>query len=172
MAAALLPVPPGDWSARSGYDIGTRVEPGDFTGNDQMTLVLHERVTRPGSVAPADYSIAGVDDMPAARHFAPPLTRVWTDSVEMGRVGFRMPAERITTGERVSRHVIHPNLVVRESTAAAGDSRSAAGLCGSRVVVDAVNRSASHASWVSTTAARRTTLMTVRLQDIAVPSGS
>ncbi|MGW5239342.1 LacI family DNA-binding transcriptional regulator [Monashia sp. NPDC004114] len=119
--AAPLPVLRGDWSAQSGADVGAGVDPRDFTavfsGNDQMALGFMGALRRRGLVAPADYSIVGVDDMPDARHFAPPLTSVWMDFVELGRVGFRMLAERITTGERIARHVIRPNLVRRESSA-------------------------------------------------------
>ncbi|MBL7253570.1 LacI family DNA-binding transcriptional regulator [Paractinoplanes lichenicola] len=119
--AAPLPVLRGDWSAQSGYDVGAGVDTSSFTavfsGNDQMALGFMNALRGRGLVAPADYSIAGVDDMPDARHFAPPLTTVWMDFVELGRVGFRMLAERIATGERVARHVIHPHLVPRESSA-------------------------------------------------------
>ncbi|MCY1138015.1 LacI family DNA-binding transcriptional regulator [Actinoplanes sp. Pm04-4] len=119
--ATPLPVLRGDWSAQSGYDVGARVDVGDFTavfsGNDQMALGFMNALRHRGLVAPADYSIVGVDDMPDARHFAPPLTSIWMDFVELGRIGFRMLTERITTGERVPRQVIHPNLVTRQSSA-------------------------------------------------------
>ncbi|MFF5082776.1 LacI family DNA-binding transcriptional regulator [Actinoplanes sp. NPDC000266] len=111
----------GDWSAQSGYDVGLGADVRDFTavfsGNDQMALGFMNALRGRGLVAPDDYSIAGVDDMPDARHFAPPLTSVWMDFVELGRAGFRMLVERITTGERVARQVIHPRLVPRESSA-------------------------------------------------------
>ena len=116
-----LPVVRGDWSAQSGADVGACVDPHTFTavfsGNDQMALGFMSALRRRGLVAPTDYSIVGVDDMPDARHFAPPLTSVWMDFVELGRVGFRMLIERIQTGERVARQVIRPNLVARESSA-------------------------------------------------------
>ena len=121
VAAAPLPVLRGDWSAQSGYAVGTGVDVRDFTavfsGNDQMALGFMNALRGRGLVAPADYSIAGVDDMPDARHFAPPLTTVWMDFPELGRAGLRMLIERIATGERVARQVIHPHLVVRESSA-------------------------------------------------------
>jgi DNA-binding LacI/PurR family transcriptional regulator len=124
-----LPVLRGDWSAQSGHDLGLAVDPRTFTavfsGNDQMALGFMNALRHRGLVAPADYSIVGVDDMPDARHFAPPLTSVWMDFVELGRVGFRMLAERIRTGDRVARQVIRPKLVPRESSAA---SRSGAPL--------------------------------------------
>jgi DNA-binding LacI/PurR family transcriptional regulator len=121
VAATPLPVLRGDWSAQSGYDAGAGADAREFSavfsGNDQMALGFMNALRRRGLVAPDDYSIVGVDDMPDARHFAPPLTSVWMDFVELGRVGFRMLLERITTGERVARHVIHPYLVPRESSA-------------------------------------------------------
>ncbi|SNY24165.1 LacI family DNA-binding transcriptional regulator [Paractinoplanes atraurantiacus] len=121
VAAEPLPVVRGDWSAQSGYDAGSGVDVKDFSavfsGNDQMALGFMNALRGRGLVAPSDYSIAGVDDMPDARHFAPPLTSVRMDFAELGRSGFRMLVERITTGERVARHVIHPHLVPRESTA-------------------------------------------------------
>jgi DNA-binding LacI/PurR family transcriptional regulator len=120
-AATPLPVLRGDWSAQSGGDVGAGVDIRDFSAvfsaNDQMALGFMSALRRRGLVAPADYSIVGVDDMPDARHFAPPLTSVWMDFVELGKVGFRMLAERIRTGERVARQVIHPHLVPRESSA-------------------------------------------------------
>lgn len=116
-----LPIVRGDWTAQSGDEVGACVDPQDFTavfsGNDQMALGFMSAMRRRGLVAPADYSIVGVDDMPDARHFAPPLTSVWMDFVELGRVGFQMLAERIRTGERVARRVIQPNLIPRESSA-------------------------------------------------------
>ncbi|WP_203808973.1 LacI family DNA-binding transcriptional regulator [Actinoplanes couchii] len=121
--ATPLPVLRGDWSAQSGADIGEGIDLRDFTAvfsaNDQMALGFMGALRRRDHIAPDDYSIVGVDDMPDARHFAPPLSSVWMDFVELGRVGFRMLAERITTGERVARQVIHPNLVPRGSSAPA-----------------------------------------------------
>ncbi|MCO8270426.1 substrate-binding domain-containing protein [Actinoplanes sp. TRM 88003] len=120
VAAAPLPIVRGDWSAESGFRAGAVVDPGDFTavfsGNDQMAPGFMNALRGRGLVAPADYSIVGIDDMPDARHFAPPLSTVWMDFVELGRAGFGMLAERITTGERLARPVIHPRLVPRESS--------------------------------------------------------
>ena len=119
--AAPLPVLRGDWSAQSGFEAGSGVDvqdfPAVFSGNDQVALGCMNALRCRGLVAPADYSIAGVDDMPDARHFAPPLTTVWMDFIELGRAGFRMLVERITTGKRVARQVIRPHLVARESSA-------------------------------------------------------
>ena len=61
--------------------------------------------------------IVGVDDMPDARYFSPPLTSVYMDFSALGRTGVDMLVERINTGHRVPRRVIEPALVERESTA-------------------------------------------------------
>jgi DNA-binding LacI/PurR family transcriptional regulator len=67
---------------------------------------------------PDDYSIIGVDDMPDARYFDPPLSSVFMDFTALGQTAFRMIHHRIHTGERLDRHVITPVLVARASTAA------------------------------------------------------
>jgi DNA-binding LacI/PurR family transcriptional regulator len=118
-----LPVHRGDWSAESGEAVGQAVNPATFTAvfsaNDQMALGFMSALRKRGRQAPDDYSIVGVDDMPDARYFAPPLTSVHMDFIGLGRAGFQMITERIQSGERAHRRVIHPNLVVRESTVAA-----------------------------------------------------
>lgn len=118
---APLPIVRGDWSAESGELVGTGVDPHSFTAvfsaNDQMALGFMSALRRQARTAPDDYSIVGVDDMPDARYFAPPLTTVYMDFVSLGRAGFEMITERIRTGARTPRRVIRPELIVRESTA-------------------------------------------------------
>lgn len=117
---AALPVPRGDWSAASGAAVGERVDPGSFTavfsGNDQMALGFVSALRARGLEPPGDYAIVGVDDMPDARFYSPPLTSVQMDFVGLGRAGFEMILHRIRSGERVPRRVIRPVLVPREST--------------------------------------------------------
>ena len=116
-----LPVVRGDWSSASGERCGLDVDPDSFSAvfaaNDQMALGVMSALRARGRNAPLDFSIVGVDDMPDARFFAPPLTTVFMDLVGLGRAGFEMITERIRTGERVPPRVIRPTLVVRESTA-------------------------------------------------------
>lgn len=115
-----LDVARGDWSARSGHDAGSTVDPDGFTavfsGNDQMALGFMAALRARGLVAPDDYSIVGIDDMPDAQFYAPPLSSVAMDFVSLGRVGLDLLLQRIRTGERVARHVLHPGLVARAST--------------------------------------------------------
>jgi DNA-binding LacI/PurR family transcriptional regulator len=116
-----LPVPHGDWSADSGHAVGTTVDPTSFTavvaGTDQMALGFVSALAGRGVVAPADYSIVGIDDMPDARYFSPPLTTVFMDFHALGASALEMLHHRISTGERLERRVVPPVLRVRASTA-------------------------------------------------------
>ena len=124
-----LPLVRGDWSATSGHGAGLEVDPDGFSavfaGNDQMALGFMSALRDRGRLAPDDYSIIGIDDMPDARYFAPPLSSVYLDFVALGETAFSMVLDRIETGERQDRRVIDPILVPRKSTAPFG-GRSAA----------------------------------------------
>ncbi|RYV51181.1 LacI family DNA-binding transcriptional regulator [Pengzhenrongella frigida] len=117
-----LPLVRGDWTAASGHAAGQAVDPADFTavfaGNDQMALGFMSALRDRRLHAPQDYSIIGIDDMPDAKYFAPPLSSVFLDFTSLGATAFAMIHERIRTGERLERRVIAPVLVARESTAA------------------------------------------------------
>lgn len=77
----------GDWTARSGYDIGKtllpRVRQGDltaiFVANDQMAMGMCRALLEGGLAVPADASIVGFDDLPEAGFYSPPLTTVRQD---------------------------------------------------------------------------------------------
>jgi DNA-binding LacI/PurR family transcriptional regulator len=116
-----LPVPRGDWSAESGYGVGATIDVDQFTAvfcaNDQMALGFMSAMRDRGLTAPGDYSIVGVDDMPDAKFFAPPLTSMYMDFVGLGQAGFEMILDRIRTGDRAPRRVLAPRLVVRRSAA-------------------------------------------------------
>jgi DNA-binding LacI/PurR family transcriptional regulator len=114
----------GDWSARSGYDVGGALleDPevtAVFVANDQMALgllrVLHER----GRAIPGAVSVVGFDDIPEGAFFTPPLTTISQDFDEIGRRSLALLLEAIEGGGRPpQRHlVVAPELVTRESTA-------------------------------------------------------
>lgn len=111
----------GDWGAASGYAAGAAVDPDAFTavfsGNDQMALGFLSAMRARGRVAPDDYSIVGIDDMPDAQFFEPPLSSVFLDFNRLGAEAFRMIHHQIRTGERLERLVINPALVPRASSA-------------------------------------------------------
>jgi DNA-binding LacI/PurR family transcriptional regulator len=116
------PVMTGDWSPRSGYQLGQRLADDPdvtaiFVANDQMALgvlrALHERGRRiPGAV-----SVVGFDDIPEAQYFTPPLTTVRQDFGEMGRSALRLLLDVMRGGgEPPARLTVAPELVVRRST--------------------------------------------------------
>lgn len=97
-----------------------------FAGNDDMALGVLAAAQRLGMQVPADLSIVGFDDSPAASLVWPPLTTVRQPLAEMARVAVEMLTERAVPGEAEgaswpseppSRVIAH-ELVVRDSTAA------------------------------------------------------
>lgn len=111
----------GDWSADSGYrafgylrDSGcTSV----FCANDQMALGLIHAAHDGGRLVPRDLSVIGFDDTPETAHYLPPLTTIRQDFQMVGRraVDSLLSALHGTPKQGT---LIHPKLVVRESTSA------------------------------------------------------
>jgi DNA-binding LacI/PurR family transcriptional regulator len=113
----------GDWSPRSGYDLGRRIADDPevtaiFVANDQMALGVLRALHEAGRDIPREVSVVGFDDVPEAPFFTPPLTTVRQDFDEMGRrsVGLLLRAMESRTRPR-STPRLRPELVVRASTA-------------------------------------------------------
>jgi DNA-binding LacI/PurR family transcriptional regulator len=113
----------GDWSARSGYEIGHRLAAvpeatAVLCANDPMALGLLRAFAERGRQVPADVSVVGFDDVPEAAFFLPPLTTVRQDFGELGRRALHLLIDQIS-GERPFEPSlpIAPDLVVRASTA-------------------------------------------------------
>jgi DNA-binding LacI/PurR family transcriptional regulator len=126
LAEAGADAPPllyGDWSARSGYELGKRLGTvrdvtAVFAANDQMALGLLRAVYETGRQVPRDLSVVGFDDIPEAQFFTPPLTTVRQDFNEMGRQSLMLLLGEIAATDRASdRVVVEPELRIRESTA-------------------------------------------------------
>jgi DNA-binding LacI/PurR family transcriptional regulator len=122
-AGAPEPVPlRGDWSARSGYELGSRLAgtadlTAMFCANDQMALGLLRALSEHGIRVPEDVSLVGFDDIPESAFFLPPLTTVRQDFGELGRRALRLLIDRID-GDREP-HAglpVAPELIVRRST--------------------------------------------------------
>lgn len=81
----------GDWSAASGYRAAMEL-PLDagitavFVANDRMALGVIRALAERGIQVPDDISVAGIDDIPEAAYFGPPLTTVRVDFSQAGRV--------------------------------------------------------------------------------------
>jgi DNA-binding LacI/PurR family transcriptional regulator len=117
------PLLSGDWSARSGYELGRRLATvrdvtAVFAANDQMALGILRALYEAGREVPRDLSIAGFDDIPEAQFFTPPLTTVHQDFNEVGRQSLMLLLDEIAAGRRSSsRVIVPPRLKVRDSTA-------------------------------------------------------
>jgi DNA-binding LacI/PurR family transcriptional regulator len=119
-----LLAPAGDWTPESGYVSGRALlmrpaVTAVFAGNDEMAIGLLAAAAEAGRTVPADLSVVGFDDIPAARYLAPPLTTVRQDFADLGeRVVAAMIDEiehRAVAPER--RPTLGSRLVVRSSTA-------------------------------------------------------
>ena len=128
LEAAGAPVPEplaGDWSPRSGYEIGqTLAADADltavFVANDQMALGVLRALHEAGRRIPADVSVVGFDDVPEAPYFTPPLTTIRQDFGEMGHRGLKLLLETMEDPDGPPRHLeVTPELIVRSSTAPA-----------------------------------------------------
>ena len=125
LEAAGADVPPlstGDWSARSGYEIGRQLLTvpdisAVFMANDQMALGLLRSLHEAGRDVPRDISVVGFDDIPEAPYFTPPLTTVRQDFAAVGRRSVVRLLAEMESGTRSStRETVAPELIVRAST--------------------------------------------------------
>jgi DNA-binding LacI/PurR family transcriptional regulator len=129
LAAAGADAPPvltGDWSPRSGYQLGQRLaeQPGVtavFVANDQMALGLLRALHERGRRIPEAVSVVGFDDIPEAQYFTPPLTTVRQDFAEIGRRSLALMLEMMeAAGDGPSSPaMVTPELILRSSTAPA-----------------------------------------------------
>ena len=127
LADAGAPIPDhldGDWTARAGYRAGRTLAgmpeaSAVFVANDQMALGVLRALTECGRQVPGDVSIVGFDDIDESEYFTPPLTTVHQDFGEVGRRSMGLLLAQLETGQRLlERVVVHPRLVLRQSTAA------------------------------------------------------
>lgn len=109
-----------DWWATSGARaadrLGTMEATGIVAGNDELALGFMSRMEDRGLHAPEDYSIVGVDNMPAASFFSPPLTTIAIDFAAIGRDAFHAALHAIETGELQELPATPLELIVRAST--------------------------------------------------------
>jgi DNA-binding LacI/PurR family transcriptional regulator len=115
----------GDWGVRSGYEFGRdlardRDVTAVFVANDEMALGVLRAMREAGREVPRHVSVIGFDDIPYARYLTPPLTTVRQDFDEIGRRSLHLLLNAIQgVDDSSARATITPELVVRESTAAA-----------------------------------------------------
>jgi LacI family transcriptional regulator len=115
----------GDFQHESGFVYGGELldlpkpPTAIFAGSDQQALGVYEAARQRGLRIPQDLSVAGFDDLPAARWVSPPLTTVRQPLADMGRVAADMLGRLIEGEQLLSQRIeLSTELIVRESTAA------------------------------------------------------
>ncbi|WP_158609674.1 substrate-binding domain-containing protein [Cellulomonas triticagri] len=115
----------GDWSARSGYAAVREIGGAGFAAtavvaaNDQMALGAMLALRELGLDVPGDVSVTGVDDIPEAAYFCPPLTMLRFNFAEQGRSAVAALLGQIEEAGSAERAAARPELVIRRSTAQA-----------------------------------------------------
>lgn len=92
--------------------------------NDEIAMGVLEAARATRLNVPTDLAVTGWDDIPAARHLAPPLTTVRQPMLELGRRAAELLRDRITTHRTVPLHEVLPTeLVVRSSCGCSFDTK-------------------------------------------------
>jgi len=116
----------GDWSAASGYAAIDMIPP-DVTAivsaNDQMALGALLALDRQGRRVPDDISVTGLDDVPEAAFYNPPLTTIHLDTVAQGAVALGRLLNQISPGEFPIPASPPARVVLRSSTGPAHPGR-------------------------------------------------
>lgn len=110
----------GDWSARAGYEAIASLADLPATAivaaNDQTALGVMLAFKERGLRIPADVSVVGIDDIPEAAYFDPPLTTVRIDFDSRGRQTLFTLLAQIERAEMRPIDVPPPELIVRRSS--------------------------------------------------------
>jgi DNA-binding LacI/PurR family transcriptional regulator len=126
-AANLAPDPAleveGNWSAHSGYQaLQQLAQHGPlptaiFAQNDQMAAGVLRAARDLGLTLPDQLSVIGVDDIPMAAYFSPPLTTMRQDFQAIGHEAARLLLGAIEKPDAPQQQLlISANLVLRRST--------------------------------------------------------
>lgn len=91
-------------------------------GNDVIASGVYTELMGRGLSVPEDVSVVGIDDIPLASLLNPPLTTVRQERALLGRSGFFALNSIITHNMAISRNLLRPKLILRESTAFAKES--------------------------------------------------
>ena len=111
----------GDWSARSGYELGRQLAGRSdvtaiFAANDHMAMGLLRAFNEAGFDIPDEVSIAGFDDVAEAEFQMVPLTTVAIDADASAQRILSELVHMIEGGEPVAGNVtLDAQLVIRRS---------------------------------------------------------
>jgi DNA-binding LacI/PurR family transcriptional regulator len=118
----------GDWSATSGQDAFLSfvdrgaIPTGVFAQNDRMAIGLMRAARDKAIQVPSQLAVIGVDDMPLASYFDPPLTTMRQDMPRIGQEATRMLMDILNGAAKPTGQLKLPaQLVVRQSTSKGGD---------------------------------------------------
>jgi DNA-binding LacI/PurR family transcriptional regulator len=116
----------GDWTARSGYELGHEIELGPataaFTSNDQMAIGLLAAMRERETSVPEGLSVVGFDDIPEAGYLSPPLTTVRQDFAALGALMMQKVLVAVEEPDSATEDTPLPTrLVVRGSTRSLAD---------------------------------------------------
>jgi DNA-binding LacI/PurR family transcriptional regulator len=113
----------GDWSATSGQDAlfalteENRLPSAVFAQNDRMALGVMHAARDMGLRVPEQLAVIGVDDMPLASYFDPPLTTMKQDMPRIGQEATRLLLQTINKTLADCRQVkLSSQLMTRQST--------------------------------------------------------
>jgi DNA-binding LacI/PurR family transcriptional regulator len=114
----------GDWSAQSGYEAGLLIAEDPrttavFVANDAMALGLLKALHERGRSVPGDVSVVGFDDAPEAAYYWPGLTTVRQDFTVLGTRAVELTLRALGGEADPSLELVVPEVIVRDSTAAA-----------------------------------------------------
>ena len=122
-AGAAVPEPlEGGWGPESGYELGQKLarDP-DVTavlcGNDDLAMGLIRAMNEVGRPVPGSLSVVGIDDIPLAPFFSPPLTTVRQDFKVLGQMCFARLMSVLDGTSWEGPSLLRTELVVRESAA-------------------------------------------------------
>lgn len=120
------PVWQGDWTPRSGYELGLRIAEDRsitavFCANDEMAFGVMRALQERGLRIPQDVSVVGFDGLPLGEYVHPGLTTVRQDFERAGRELVKLVLSQIRSrGASVARHdrvIVPTELVIRGTTA-------------------------------------------------------
>jgi DNA-binding LacI/PurR family transcriptional regulator len=113
----------GSWLAPSGYEAYQKLAQLDpaptavFAQNDPMAVGVLRAARDKGLMIPDQLSVIGVDDIPLAAYFAPPLTTLKQDFADIGREAARSLIRTIEQPDAPARQLRLPaELIIRRST--------------------------------------------------------
>ncbi len=88
-----------------------------FGFNDMTAIGVINALRRQGYKVPADFSVAGYDDLEMAAYYHPPLTTVCQPTYRVGQSAINMLLKLIKGDRNVVPEILEPKFVSRESTA-------------------------------------------------------